>query len=248
LKLRVFDGKRLLAERDVNLTPMRTVEEIVKCEGEVKALRITVGGDKLSYVAEPDNVLSRPLEAPRDFDWKSTYGLYLKGKENARQRFYTKASEGFQACLKTDPNFAPALVEMASLSNRSGNRADARDFARHALSIDTYDPAANYQFGLASAALDHNADAQDAFSLAALSIGWRSAACVELAKEFLREKRYDRALASAQQSLDANRLNLDAIQLQVCIHRLQGDTAGAEWRSTKRPIPCSSRPEIPVPT
>ncbi|HWW01390.1 MAG TPA: DUF5107 domain-containing protein [Candidatus Acidoferrum sp.] len=227
-KLRVFDGDRLLAERDINLRPMQLVEEIVKLQTEVKALRINVGGDKLSYVAEPDDIMSRPLEAPRDFDWTSTFGLYLKGKENARQRIYSKAEEAFQACLKTDPNFAPALVEMASLANRRGNRTEARDFARRALSIDTYDPGANYQFGLASAALGRNADARDAFSLAALSMGWRSAACVELTKEFLREQRYERALATAQESLDANRRNLDAIQLQACIHRLQGDTTGAE--------------------
>src|SRR5215470_13053343 len=84
-KLEVFDGKRLLAQRELSLSPMRPVEEIVKLEGEVKALRIAVGGDKLAYVAEPNDVLSRPLEMPTDFDWKSTYGLYLKGKENARQ-------------------------------------------------------------------------------------------------------------------------------------------------------------------
>jgi tetratricopeptide (TPR) repeat protein len=227
-KLQVFDGTRMVAERDINLSPMRPFEEVVKFKGDVKSLRVTVGGDKLSYVAEPDDALSRPLEAPRDFDWKSTYGLYLKGKENARQRFYVKAAEGFQACLKTDPNFAPALVEMASLANRRGNSAEASDFARRALSIDTYDPGANYQFGVASAALGHSADARDAFSLAALSMGWRSAACVELAKEFVREKRYERALTSAQESLDANRQNLDAIQLQGCIHRLEGDAAAAE--------------------
>src|SRR5262249_40502104 len=156
------------------------------------------------------------------------YGLYLKGKENARQRFYSKAEDALKACLKSDPNFAPALVEMASLSNRRGDRAAASDFARRALSIDTYDPAANYQFGLASAARARGGVARDGLSLAALSIGWRSAACVELAKEFLREKRLQRALASAQESLDTNRRNLDAIQLEACIHRLQGDTAATE--------------------
>jgi len=227
-KLRVFDGNQLLAERDLNLVPMRPFEEVVKLEGEVKALRVTVGGNKLSYIAKPEDALSRPLEMPRDFDWKSTFGLYLKAKENARQRFYSKAEEDFEACLKSDPNFAPALVEMASLANRRGNRAEARDFAQRALSIDTYDPAANYQFGLASAALGSKADAQDAFSLAALSMGWRTAAFIELAKEFLREKRYERALATAEDSLDANRRNLDALELQACTHRLQGDTAGAE--------------------
>ena len=227
-KLQVFDGKQLLAEREVTLTPMQPFRETLKLQGEPKALRVSVGGDKLSYASRPDDVLGRPLEAPANFDWNSTYGLYLKGKENARQRFYSKAELALEACLKSDPNFAPALVEMASLANRHGDRPKAVEFARRALSIDTYDPAANYQFGLASAALGRHADAQDAFSLAALSFGWRSPAFTELAKDFLREKRNERALAAAQESLDVNTHNLDAIQLLACIYRKQHDTARAE--------------------
>jgi predicted Zn-dependent protease len=227
-KLRVFDGPQMIAERNLNLSPMQPIEETVKLKGQVKALRVTVGGDKLSFVFQPDDDLSRPVETPNNFDWKSTYGLYLKGKENARQRFYSKAEEGFRACLKTDANFAPALVEMASLENRRGHYTEASDFARRALSIDTYDPGANYQFGLASAALDRRADTQDAFSLAALSTGCRSAACVELAKEFLREKRYERGLEASRESLEADPRNIDALQLQVCINRLLGKTNEAE--------------------
>ena len=110
---------------------------------------------------------------------------------------------------------------MASLENRRGHWLQARRFAQQALSIDTYDPAANYQFGIASLALTNSADAQDAFSLAALSPGWRSAACVELSKAFLREQRYDRALANAEESLDYDRRNLDGLELTACIQRLQ---------------------------
>ena len=99
-----------------------------------------------------------------------------------------KAVEEFESCLKQDTNYLPALVEMAALATRRGDTAAALGFARRALSIDTYDAGANYQFGLASAALGHHADAREAFSLAALSPGWRSAAETELAKEYLREK------------------------------------------------------------
>jgi len=114
------------------------------------------------------------------------------------------------------------------LANRRGDYSAARAFAMHALSIDTYDPAANYQYGRANAGLVRNVDAQDGFSIAALSPGWRSAADVELSKTFLREKRFDRALVSAQESLDGNRLNLDAIELEACIYRRTGDVAGAK--------------------
>ena len=99
----------------------------------------------------------------------------------------------------------------------------ARDYARKALSIDTYDPGANYQFGQSSAGLGLTADAEDAFSIAALSPAWRSAASTELAKVFLREKQYARALACAGESLDSDVRNLEALQLRACIWRLQGN-------------------------
>lgn len=227
-KLKVFDSNRLLYTKDLDLKPMQPVEEVAPLAVPVQKLNVCVGGDKLRYAPEEGDELSRPTKAPADFDWTSAYGRYLKGKESARERAYDRAEEEFESCLKKEPNFVPALVEMAALANRRADYLGARGFAREALSVDTYDPGANYQFGLASAALGREADAQDAWSIAALSPGWRSAACVELAKVFLRQKRYDRALASAEESLDGNRHNLDAVALRACICRLQGNGAGAE--------------------
>jgi Tfp pilus assembly protein PilF len=226
-KLRVFDGTRLVWQADVDLKPLQPRE--VKLTANVKALAISVGENKLRYTEGDEDVLSRPLVSPPDFDWNSVYGLYLKGKESAQQRAYLRASEELRSCLKKDPNFAPALVEMASLENRRGQWSEASQFARRALSIDTYDPAANYQFGIASAALKNAADATDAFSIAALSMSWRSAAMVELGKEFLRQRRYDGALACAAESLESNSRNLDALELRACIQRLQGRAAEATW-------------------
>ncbi len=227
-KLEVFDGDRLLAMRTLTLKPMRPVEEVVPLASTPKALRVCIGGDKLQYTAGEDNALTRPAAAPPGFDWNSLYGTYLQGKEEARQRSYQKAAEAFRSCLKQDTNYLPALVEMAALANRRADAATALAFARHALSIDTYDPCANYQFGLANAALGRPADAKEAFSLAALSPGWRSAANTELAKACVREKLYDRALASAREALCSNARNLDALQLCACIQRLRGDDAGAD--------------------
>ena len=227
-RLEVFDGAQLIHAGEVDLKPMQPFEQILSLATPPTALRVCLGGDKLQFTEGDGDVLSRPTESPVNFDWRSTYGLYLKGKENARERMYPQAREQFSACLNTDPHFLPALVELAALENRRGCPTGALDFARHALSIDAYDPGANYQFGRASAELGHGADAKDAFCIAALSDGWRGAASTELAKEWLREKRYDRALASAQESLDHNRRNLDALQVLASVHRLQSDPAGAE--------------------
>ncbi|HVV71973.1 MAG TPA: tetratricopeptide repeat protein, partial [Verrucomicrobiae bacterium] len=167
-----------------------------------------------------DDVSTRPWTAPPDFDWNSIYGRFLQGKENERQRDYTKAEEAFQSCLSSDTNFAPALVEAAALANRRADYTRALEYSRRALSIDTYDPAGNYQFALASAALGHHTDARDGFSIAALSIEKRSGATTELAKEFLREREYERALSSAEESLRYNSLNVEALELQAVSSRL----------------------------
>lgn len=236
-KLEVFDGARPIFSTEVSLKPMQPFEQIVKletpprdagAEAYLKALRVCLGGDKLQFIAGDGDVLNRPTESPRSFDWNSTYGLYLKAKESARERAYPQARDQLFACLKTDPNFLPALVDLAALENRRGYPAGALGWSRQALSIDTYDPGANYQFGLASATLGHTADAKEAFSVAALSIGWRSPASTELAKAYLREQRYDRALACAEAGLDNNRRNLDALQVLACAHRLLGEKTKAE--------------------
>jgi hypothetical protein len=76
--------------------------------------------------------------------------------------------------------------------------------------------------------LGHEADAKAAFSIAALTQGWRSAACTALAKEYMREKKYDKVLANVEESLNYDRFNLDALRLEVCADRRTGDIAGAK--------------------
>ena len=227
-KLQVFDGDRLLHEREVVLTPMQAMEAVVqlaaatprapglrrrrqapvRCRGW-RCPEPAQGGARRFRLA----VRSRTLPAGQ--------------RKRCASAVMCKRPTAFRACLTRDPNYLPALVEMASLANRRGDPAAVRDFARQALSIDTYDPAANYQFGMASAALGRNADAKEAFSITALSMGWRSAAFTALAEVYLRERRHDRALECAESSLDNNRRNLDALQLQAVIHRLRGDHDGA---------------------
>jgi len=227
-KLQVFDGQQLIWENLVDLKPLQPVTREVKLGNPVKTLRVSLGQDKLSYLEGEAEASSRPTTSPTNFNWNSVYGLYLKGKEGMRQRAYPGASEAFQTCLSLDPDFAPALVEMASLENRHGHWPAARAFAQRALSIDTYDAAANYQFGIASSNLKAAADAKEAFSIAALSPGWRSAATVELSKAFLRERNYDRALASAKECLESDQKNLDALQLCACSQRLKERKTEAE--------------------
>ena len=104
-----------------------------------------------------------------------------------------KAKDKLEACLKKDPNFLPALTELALLMLRNMEYKEAYSLAKKAISIDTYDPAANYYYGLANIQLGNITDAIDGFDIAALSMQYRSAAYTELSKIYFRQKNYTRA-------------------------------------------------------
>jgi Tfp pilus assembly protein PilF len=162
------------------------------------------------YVADPDHdVLARPTEAPTDFDWHSAYGLHLKGKEFVRQREYARAAEALQASCTRDPNYVPALTDLAALKYRAMDYQGAFDLARRALSVDTYDPAANYHYGLAAAALGRPFDARDGFEVATQSIEYRGAAWRQLARLALRERRYRDAAAYAGRAVEHDTLDVE---------------------------------------
>ena len=63
------------------------------------------------------------------------------------------AREALEACLAKDPHYAPALGDLALLRYRAMDYGGAFELARRALAIDTYDPLANYAYGLAAGAL-----------------------------------------------------------------------------------------------
>ena len=225
-ELKVMDGNKLIYSKSVRLQTMQPFSDSVQAQENSGPLLVTLGENKLIYNSSPAaDVLGRPLEAPKDFDWNSVYGLYVQGKENMVQRFYQKAKDKLEECLKKDPNFLPALNELALLMLRNMEYKQAYTLARKALSIDTYDPAANYYYGLANIRLGNITNAIDGFDIAALSMQYRSAAYTELSKIYFTQKNYTRALDYAIKSLEFNRYNLDAYQLMSVIHRLQQNKA-----------------------
>jgi predicted Zn-dependent protease len=226
--LEVLDGDRVVFSGRVTAKPLETWSAAVPVAVPLERLRVRIGGSRLDWRGDPEaGALSRPLESPADFDWDSVYGLWLKGKELARQRAYGPAREALEACLREDPHYVPALGDLALLRYRAMDYKGAFDVARKALAVDTYDPAANYYYGLAARKLGGLDDARDGFELAAQSVELRGAAWTELAKLALREGDLARAAFDAERSLDLNRRNLQALQVLALVHRLRGDRAKA---------------------
>lgn len=227
--LTIRDGTRLLRQRVVALTPRAMVVDTLPASVNPATLHITLGTGLLDYQADPaKSALSRPVEGPADFDWKSAYGSYLQGKEYLRDREFGRAREAFEQSLQRDAHFLPAIGEVAALHLRSGNARQAVDVARRGLAIDTYDPLSNYIFGLGSRQLGHLADARDGLDIASQSGEWRVAAFSELAKLYLAGGDLRRAEQYATKALDYDRSSMDALQVRAVTARAVGNTPGTD--------------------
>jgi tetratricopeptide (TPR) repeat protein len=198
--------------------------------GETPA-KIILKGEALDLV--DDKKLSRPVVLAEGFDANGAYGLYLQGRDLAGLRQYQEAATKIRASLDKDPLLLPALVEMSKLELFRMQYDSAFYFAHKALSVDTYDGAANYYYGKAAQKLGKIYDAMDGFEVATLTPEYRSAAYAALAALHMQEKNPIKAKTYAAHSLLNNTENLQSLQLLHLIAREGGDEEAMKYFSSQ---------------
>jgi tetratricopeptide (TPR) repeat protein len=101
-------------------------------------------------------------------------------------------------------------------------------FARKALSFDTYDPDANFEYGRSALQLGKPVDALDGFEIAAITTPMRSAACTEISKIYFKRQEYDRSAEYALKSLINNSLNIEGLQILYLCYRQKPDAGKSD--------------------
>ena len=221
--LTISSGDKKIIERKISFTPLQIYKDSIQWSGDLKEIAVVIG-DTFTYDANPAaDSLSRPVALPADYKWDTPYALYTLGKGALQTRDYIKAENKFLECLSKDPHFLPALTEMSFLQLRKMNYEKARELAMKALSINTYDPAANFAYGLANVETNHIVDAKEAFGVASASTEYRSASYTELAKLYFRENQLKKSFDYAQKAISEHPKNIDAWQIIATIHRVQGE-------------------------
>ena len=219
-EIRITAGDKVVYSKKVDLKTMQLFTDEVKTDSRNYVVKI--GDDKLIYNSAPDaGNISRPVDTPKDFDWNSLQGLHLQGKELIRQRMYPAAEDKLRAALKIDHNYLPALTDLAMVLYRGMRYDEALTNAKRALSVDTYDPAANYYYALINIKLGNLTDAKDGLDIASQAVEYRSAAYTKLAQLYLLENNINRSEYYAKQATDFNRFNIDAYELLALIYRLE---------------------------
>jgi tetratricopeptide (TPR) repeat protein len=223
--LEVMDSGSSLLRKRLALRPMQLYRDSVRWSGNIDQVEVRLGHDLLTD--DPGDSLSRPLRAPSDFDWQSEYGLLVRGTDLSRQKDYKGAEEYLMKALGKNPHMVPALSQMAQIKYREGLYDMARTFAGKALAEDTYDPAANYFWGLSNEKTGSDADALDGFSVATLSPEFRKAAWLRIAYLNIRKKNWKEAENLINKCVSSFPPDENAIVVKAMIDRKRGNTSSA---------------------
>jgi len=227
-ELSVDTGNTTIYTRPILLRPLESFVDSMPLSRTGDAIAVRVG-NLIEYRSEEDSVaaLSRPIASNDRFDWNSAYGLSVDARECCRQRDYEGGFEKYRASLRRDPTFVPSLVGIAELFYRRMEIDSALQYVMKALALDTYDPDANYIYGLVQRRRNHLIDAEDGFGVAARSTLYRAAASVQLAEiAFIRGHLQD-AQEFASRALTYDRFNVRAQRLLAVLCRLKGDSLKA---------------------
>jgi len=219
-------GERVILDEKVILKPLDLYITKVVVEAN-EEFSIELGDHLLDYSStKKERIVNRPLKVNTHFDWNSAIGLYTKGLELEKQQSYIDgnayalAHELYIKSLEKDPAYALALNRLGLSYYRRMEYVKALDPILKSMAIDTYDPEANYLYGLINAKLHKYDEAKSGFSIAAQSTTFRTASYTELAKLFLVEKRYSKAAEYAQKALMFNQHNIIAMEILAVTYRL----------------------------
>ncbi|WP_185958278.1 DUF5107 domain-containing protein [Fodinibius sediminis] len=219
--LYLYDTKgSVLHKQAIDLKPMENMSYQLDLEAGDSLGKIVVGKTHFIPDWEADKSLERPVESPQEYNAGNAYGQYLLGRDAYRFRQYDRAEKHITRALDSDPFLVPARVELAKLYYRKMEYDKAFEEARSALRIDTYNPAANYYYGLAADKLGRPFDAADGWEVAAQTPSYRAAAWQALAIRYVKQGQWTEAQDYISKSLSANPKNIETLQIQYLLNRI----------------------------
>ncbi len=223
-KLLITDLKgNILHEIPVRLEPEEKIEKTVMLQAE--DVKICLAGGELKYdLSDKEaNFLDRPLTMQEDFDWESVFGLYTTGIEKAKQRLYSEAESYFKRCLEKDRWYLPALTGLADIDIRNLRYDDAEKKLLEVIRFNTYDPDANFLYGVLLTKKKEFNKARDAFGVTLRSPQYKATSRNKLALIALQENRLDEAWEYAGDAGLYNGIDKNISYTRAVIARLRND-------------------------
>lgn len=222
-KLIVQSNDKTIFTETRSLKPMDVYKTSVLLDKDLP-YEVIVEGMDLKHGSENRDLINRPFVTTIPADTSSASGYYQDGIELKENRNYRPAKAKFRQCLLWDPLYVDAMVALCELNYRSAGYDSALIYANQVLQLDAYHPAANYYAGITYRAQGDLINALETLGWAARAMEFRSAAYAQMAGIKLQLHNLAMAEHYANQSLDFNRYNFNALQILAIKYRLSGET------------------------
>jgi tetratricopeptide (TPR) repeat protein len=234
--LKVTVAGQLIYKAPIQLKPMEVYVKTIaltKSQVDQKAIRVSIGNDRLVYSSQAEKVLDRPIASSDQQDFRSAERLFELGEDENAMRNFEGARLRYLECLKKEATHSGALIRLAEYHYRKGEYAQGLDFARKVLAENTYHGGANYLYGALYRKLGDLTKAEEALSVATWTMEYKSGAYAQLAGIALQKQDYEKAESDAKKALDYNRNNLVAYQLLgTALRKLdKTDQAAEVWKT-----------------
>lgn len=214
-----LNGRQLFSSV-LKLKPLEVWHEKIYLNGEkYKNLKVTFGNNLLVYDSgNNDLVVGRPTKTAKQ-DYNSAEHLFRLAEDMNAMRDYSQALENYLECLKKEPTHSRALYRVAELYYRHAEYSEAIRYAKRALENDTYDGGANFIYGICLRRIGNLNGSEEALSVAARTMEYRSAAYLEMAGVKMQKKDIKGAGEFAEKALDFNRYNVPALEILATSYR-----------------------------
>lgn len=226
-KLVVKSNGKIIYTENKNFKPMDVFKTSISLD-ENAPYDILVEGMDLAHNSVNKNLIKRPFVTSIPADPASASTLFQDGIQFKENRNYILAKASLKKCLAKDPLFIDAMTALSELYYRSNLPDSALYYANQALQLNTYHPAANYYAGITYLSQGDLIDALESLGWAARSMEFRSEAYSLMARIELQLNNLALAKHYANQSLDFNRFNFNALKVLAIIYRQLGETNLAE--------------------
>ena len=226
-KVTIKSGGKVLFTETRKFKPMDVFKTSVDLANS-NDFEVTVDGMDLQFNPAAKKSLKRPFVSTMPKDIVTAASLYQEGMELKEARDYVKSEGMFKKCLEKDPLYIDAMAALTEVYYRSMRYDSALYFANNALMLDTYHPAANFFAGITYLAKGNLTDAQESLGWAARAPEYRSVAYAQMAAiEFMKNNK-ELTVHYANQALDFNRYNFNALQVLAVHYRKSGEKAEAQ--------------------
>ena len=148
-------GQSVIHKELLLLKPMQVFQKSISLpDGATKDLKVTVGQGLLCYTTNhEENRVTRPIATPSGQDYHSAEHLFRQADDMYSMRSYHDALETYLTCLEKEPTHSRALSKVAELYYRKAEYHKGLNYAPKVLENNTYDPAANFIYGIIQRAL-----------------------------------------------------------------------------------------------